>query len=140
MLLNTRKDTCAISLAELGITSVVLTSKQDIEGVMHEFESNPDHIWCGGRGKKYLYKSLKVELQEQDKYFNRNPGLVSSLNQEWTNFCDDCVLLYVLDAYLFNKPFALIHPDSYMANIDKAGINAAFGVIPDLIQGIPVAQ
>jgi len=140
MLLNKPKQTCAISMGEHGITTVVLTSKEDIESTMHEFKTSPDSVWCGGRGKRYLYKSLKKELQALDKYFDSNPALVSAMNQKWTDFCDDCVLLYVLDALLFNKPFALIHPESYVANINKASINATSGAIPDLISGIPVVQ
>lgn len=140
MLLHKPKQTCAISMADFGIKTVVLTSKEDIESTMNEFETSPDSVWCGGRGKRYLYKSLKKELQALDKYFDGNPAYVTAMNQEWTDFCDDCVLLYVLDALLFNKPFALIHPESYMANIDKASINATSGALPDLISGIPLVQ
>lgn len=140
MLLTSHKETCAISLGNHDITTIVLTSKQDIEEVLHEFATSPDYVWCNGQGKHYLHKFLKSELQRQDKYFNSNPSLVNPLNQEWTDFCDDCVLLYVLDAYLFNKPFELIHPDSYAANISKAAINATSGAIPGLIAGIPIKQ
>jgi hypothetical protein len=140
MMLTSHKETCAISLGNHGITTIVLTCKQEIEEVLHEFATSPDHVWCNGKGKLYLHKFLKSELQQQDKFFNSNPSLVNSLNQEWSDFCDDCVLLYVLDAYLFNKPFELIHPDSYMANIAKVTINATSGAVPDLIAGIPIKQ
>lgn len=140
MMLTSHKETCAISLGNHGITTIVLTSKQDIEAVLYEFVNSPDRVWCDGQGKHYLHKSLKLELQRQDKYFNSNPNLVNPFNQEWADFCDDCVLLYVLDAHLFNKPFELIHPDSYAANITKATINATSGAVPDLIAGIPIKQ
>jgi hypothetical protein len=140
MLIKQQKQTCAISMGELGIATVVLTSKEDIEATMHEFTVSPDYVWCNGRGKRYLYKSLKEELQGLDKHFNSNPAYVTAMNQKWTDFCDDCVVLYVLDALLFNKPFLLIHPESYVANIHNAVINATSGGVPDLIPGIPVQQ
>lgn len=135
---NNQKQTCAISMSDLGISTVVMTSIEDIEWIEHQYETQPDSTWHGGRGKRFMHKFLKKDLQAQEVHFNKHPELINEFNEEWTNFCDDCILLFVLDAHLFDKPYQLIHPDSFMKNLNKAGVDATGGVTPDLIPGIPV--
>ena len=135
-----KNEKCAISMIEFGITTAILTSKSGIDEILHELINSPDEKWCDGRGKAYLHGLLKRELIEEDQFFNRYPKLVSRSNQRWVNFCDDCLLLYVLDAYLFEKPFLLIHPASYEYGIQSALAIATDGSKPDLINGIPVLQ
>lgn len=135
---NKTKQSCAISMEAFGISTVVMTTLERIQLVLDQYSIQPDKAWCGGRGKKYLHKSLKAKLVLQDVHFNKHPELVSKYSEEWSNFCEDCILLYVLDAYLFEKPFELIHPESYAQNLSKASIDATGGVIPDLIPGISV--
>ena len=48
----------AVSLAELGINTVVLTPHVNIEKIFKKFENEPDFIWAGGNGKNFLYESL----------------------------------------------------------------------------------
>lgn len=125
-------------MSDLGISTVVMTSIEDIESISDQFETQPDSIWYQGRGKHFMHQFLKKELQAQDAHFSKHPKLVNEFNEEWTNFCEDCVLLFVLDAYLFDKPYQLMHPDSFMKNVKKAAIDASGGITPDLIAGIPV--
>lgn len=100
---------CAISMAEYGLRTTIMTNSREIDEVMQEYKLRPDHYWCGGLGKKYLYQSLKSSLQPKDLHFSRNPMLANPLNHEWTDFCDDCVLLFVLHAHLLGRPILLSH-------------------------------
>lgn len=131
-------DLCAVLMIELGIESVVLTPKSNIDFIMHDLETLPDEAWMGGLGKKNLHSTLKEKLLTQDKFFSKNPHLVKPDNQEWVNFCDDCVILIVLDAYLFNKPILLMHPDAYASAYKDAKVSSTDGSIPVFIDSIPV--
>ena len=137
MFTNNQKQTCAISMSDFGISTIVMTSVEEIEWIAHQYKTQPDSTWRGGRGKRFMHKSLKKELKAQDGHFTKYPELVNQFNEEWTNFCEDCVLLFVLDSHLFNKPYQLIHPDSFMKNLNKAGVDATGGVTPALIPEIP---
>ena len=138
MLTNTKNNACAVSMEEFGIAVVIMTSIDEIETVLDQYTSQPDWIWCQGRGKQYMYESLKTKLQLLDAHFSKHPELVDLENKEWADFCNDCMLLYVLDAFLFDKPFALVHPDSYAQNYRHAAVDTTGGVLPRLIPGIPV--
>jgi hypothetical protein len=48
----------AVSLAELGINTVVLTPHVNIEKIFKKFENEPDFIWADGKGKNFLYGIL----------------------------------------------------------------------------------
>lgn len=138
ILAGKKKQVCAIDLTTFDISTVIVTSIEDIDEVKRQYEVFPDSDWCQGRGKKHLFKMLKKKLKKQDGYFNQNPAEVTALNQEWNDFCEDCLLLYVLDVHLNNKPFALIHPDTFVEKKKDAVFDATSGVVPQLIPGIPV--
>jgi hypothetical protein len=140
MNINKTKQRCAISMESFGISTVVMTSIEKIQWIEDQYNSQPDWTWCDGRGKKYLHESLKAELKLQDSYFNKHSDLVNEQSEEWGDFCEDCILLFVLDALLLNKPYELIHPDTYAANISHAAIDATGGMHPELISDIPVVN
>ena len=137
---KTKLDRCAISMMDFDIKTVLLTSKQQIVEILYEFEMEPDHVWCDGRGKEYMHLFLKKILWAKDQYFNDHPELINLENQDWEDFCDDCVTLYVLDAHLHNKSIKLIHPDVYAIQVQQAQHVATGGIMPDLIEGIPLEQ
>lgn len=134
------KQPCAIALTDFGITTAIITTIEDIEEVTQQFETYPDSAWCEGRGKKYLFKMLKKKLKIQDTYFNKNIEEITALNQTWVDFCDDCLLLFVLDTHLNGKPFRLMHPELFKKLKKDAPFDATSGVDPVLIPGIPIEQ
>ena len=137
---NSSSQMSAISLAELGISMTVLIDMKCIESVWQDFSCKPDHVWFDGKGKKFMHLALKEKLQAQDKLFEASPELANQSNPDWLNFCDDCVILFILDAYLYDKPLVFLHPDSYSEAVNSARINETGGVMPDLIADIPVLQ
>lgn len=128
----------AVTLEDLGISMVVLASNKEINALMRECETTPDSIWCDGRGKLFLREILFLELHKKNQFFDDHPQFADDSNSEWVEFCNDCVLLAVLDAYLCNKPIKLIHPDSYEHGLKFASINATEGLVPGLIEDISV--
>ena len=140
MFTQTKNQPCAVAMSDLGISTVILTDKEEIEQILHEYETAPDHVWCDGRGKRYMYLMLKQVLQCKDKHFNKHPELITQSNQDWVDFCDDCILLFLLDVHLNEKPVQLIHPQSYAEQIQHAQFDATNGQMPVLLDGIPVMQ
>ena len=126
-----------INLQPLGIHTTVLTTIGHIEELMTEFDNQPDKIWCNGLGKQYMYKTLLRELKKQDLYFTKHPNKVKLSNSKWIEFCDDCLILFVLDAFLNGQIVKLMHPDQYKAMVKNTAFEGATGDMPDLIEGIP---
>ena len=127
----------AINLQHLGIKTTVLTTIGEIEELMTEFDSQPDKIWCNGLGKEFMYKRLLRTLKKQDRYFTQNPSKVKAGNPKWIEFCDDCFILFVLDAFRNGQVIKLVHPDQYKKMIQSTIFDGTTGGMPDLIEGIP---
>ena len=128
----------AISLNRLGINTNLLTTIGEIEDTIRDLEDTPDHHWCNGLGKEYLYQKLLRKLRVKDLYFTKNPIKVKPSNPKWKDFCNDCMLLYVLDTLRGDKIFRLIHPTQYR-NMLNEGIylDGTTGRLPDYIKSIP---
>jgi hypothetical protein len=83
---------------------------------------------------------LRKQLLKEDKYFDKNPNAIQRNSERWENFMDDCVLFATLNAFLFDQPVFLVHPQSYEKSIAKAPLNATSGELPTLIDHICVLQ
>ncbi len=137
---STTKAKSAIDMSRYGIGTVVLTEHDGLDRMMLEFATKPDEIWCDGRGKKYLHKMLRKQLLKEDKYFDKNPVAIQRNSKRWLNFLDDCVVFATLNAFLFDQPVFLVHPQSYENSIAKSPHNATSGELPTLFEDIPVLQ
>jgi hypothetical protein len=126
-----------ISLVKLGIDTQILTTVGEIEDTKKELEETPDHYWCNGLGKDYLYKILLRKLKVKDVYFNKNPAKVKPSNPKWIDFCNDCLLLYVLDIMFSDGVFQLVHPAQYREMIKVTKYDGTTGGLPDYIDNIP---
>jgi hypothetical protein len=123
-----------------GIKTIVMTTQSCLEWHMNEYRTCKDELFLKGLGKKGLLKRLEYLLPLEDKYFDDNPHLAVSSNQRWKNFCDDCVILATLSAYLNNSRVALIHPDSFNPS---EGLNSKYEMPkkrPTFIEGIEIQQ
>jgi hypothetical protein len=131
----------AIDMEQYGIDSVVLTTSAELEKLIDDLKSLPDSHWAGGQGKQYMLTTLCANLPQQDAFFNQHLAAITSDNQRWKNFCDDCVILAALNVVLHKRPIHLLHPDSFKQLRDRSLKDAAGSVsaIP-LIPGIPVVQ
>ena len=130
----------AIDMSRYGIGTVVLTEHEGLEEMMRDYASKPDEIWCEGRGKKYLHKMLRKKLSKEDKYFDKNPKAIQRNSERWDNFMDDCIIYATLNAFLFDEPLYLVHPQSYEKAIAIAPLNATSGEMPTLIENVVVLQ
>ncbi len=137
---TTNKAMSAVDMSTYGIGTVVLTEHEGLEKMMREYATQPDEIWCDGRGKKYLHKVLRKQLLKEDQYFDKNPNAIQRNSERWENFMDDCVLFATLNAFLFGQPVFLVHPQSYEKSIAKAPVNATSGGLPTLIDDIFIIQ
>ena len=137
---STTKAKSAIDMSRYGIGTVVLTEHDGLDRMMLEFATKPDDIWCEGRGKKYLHKMLRKQLLKEDKYFDKNPKAIQRNSERWINFLDDCVLFATLNAFLFDEPVFLVHPQSYEKSIAKSLYNATSGELTTLFEDILVVQ
>ena len=137
---STTKAKSAIDMSRYGIGTVVLTEHDGLDRMMLEFATKPDDIWCEGRGKKYLHKMLRKQLLKEDKYFDKNPKAIQRNSERWINFLDDCLVFATLNAFLFNQPVFLVHPQSYEKSIAKSLYNATSGELPTLFEDILVVQ
>ena len=137
---STTQAKSAIDMSRYGISTVVLTEHDCLDRMMLEFATKPDDIWCEGRGKKYLHKILRKQLLKEDKYFDKNPKAIQRNSERWINFLDDCLVFATLNAFLFNQPVFLVHPQSYEKSIAKSLYNATSGELPTLFEDILVVQ
>jgi hypothetical protein len=138
---NSKTKYSAISMAELGIDSVVLTPHENLEKILVEFNNEPDFIWAGGKGKKFLYESLYETLKHEDSVFTATPSITKENPKRWVNFMDDCVIFAVLHSVLTDQPIKLIHPSCF-TNSDKKKliIDTSEGIIPDYFEPTPCYQ
>ena len=60
---------------------------------------------------------------------------MTTKNQRWTDFCDDCVIFATLSSYLFDTPIHFIHPSVYEEFLGGS-INIAPPQRPSVIDGI----
>ena len=130
----------AINLVHLGINTVVLTTVGEIDEMMEEFITTPDRSWCNGLGKEYLFNMLMRKLKVKDEYFTNNPKKIKPSNPKWVDFCNDCLILFTLDAALNGNVVRLVHPDQYKKFIKNTTYNGTTGAMPDYIEGIPSMQ
>ena len=132
----TNKVMSAVDMRIYGIDTVVLTEHEELERMMREYASKPDEIWCDGRGKKYLHKFLRKKLVKENRHFDKNPKEIQRNSKRWANYMDDCVIFATLNAFLFDQPVYLVHPQSYSNLIAEAPVNATAGELPTLIEDI----
>ena len=129
-------------MAELGIVSVVLTPHENLEKILVEFKNEPDFIWAGGKGKKFLFESLYETLKHEDSVFTATPSIAKENPKRWVNFMDDCVIFAVLHSVVKGQPLRLLHPSCF-TNPEpkmKLSIDMTEGLIPDLFSSIPCYQ
>jgi hypothetical protein len=129
----------AISLVKLGFNTHILTTIGEIEDIIKTIEETPNHYWCNGLGIDYFYKIMLRKLKVKDVYFNKNPAKVKPSNPKWIDFCNDCLILYVLDTMRGDKVFRLVHPTQYREMIKVTKYNGTTGRLPDYIENIPTA-
>lgn len=125
---NVCKEICAISLFDFGLSTIVLTSHEDIAELVSEYQH------CSGKGwsnveVEEVYQILFAELRRLEIFFNSNPKLVDKQNPDWINYCDGCLAVYVLDAFLTNKQFNILHPQSYAKLLNNGAIDATSGLV-----------
>jgi hypothetical protein len=122
-------------MAPFGLSTIVMASQSNLEWHMNKYRTQKDESFLKG-----LLKRLEYSLPLEDKFFDSNPHLAVSSNQRWKNFCDDCVILATLSAYLNNSRVVLIHPDSYNPS---EGLNTQYEMPkrrPTFIEGIEIQQ
>ena len=127
----------ALLMSSFGINTVVMTQHSKMDWYLNEYLTQPDSLFGGGLGKKELLRRLEYLLPKEDQYFDFHPDQAITTNQRWVNFCEDCIVLATLAAFLEEKNILLIHPDSYKSN---TGINSKYEKYedkPTLIPGIP---
>ena len=124
-----------VYMAPFGLSTIVMASQSNLEWHMNKYRTQKDESFLKG-----LLKRLEYSLPLEDKFFDYNPHLAVSSNQRWKNFCDDCVILATLSAYLNNSRVVLIHPDSYNPS---EGLNTQYEMPkkrPTFIEGIEIQQ
>lgn len=122
-----------VYMAPFGLSTIVMASQSNLEWHMNKYRTQKDESFLKG-----LLKRLEYSLPLEDKFFDSNPHLAVSSNQRWKNFCDDCVILATLSAYLNNSRVALIHPDSFNPS---EGLNSKYEMPkkrPTFIEGIEI--
>lgn len=127
----------ALSMTSFGINTVVITKHTRFDWYLNEYATQKDKKFGGGLGKKELLKRLEQLLPVEDKYFDLNPDQAVSTNQRWLDFCEDCIILATLSAFLKNKKIYLLHPESFNPN---RGLNSQYEKIESeltYIQEIP---
>lgn len=138
--MNSKNIYHGVYMMPFGISTVVMATQSCLEWHMNEYRNQPDNLFCEGLGKRVLLKRLEYLLPIEDKYFDSNPNLAVSENQRWKDFCDDCVILATLSAFLNNSSVVLIHPNSY--NPSK-GLNSKYEMPkrrPTFVQDIEIQR
>lgn len=138
MLTKVQKQLSAVSMTQYGINMCVLTEHNGLEQARIDFETKPDSIWMGGKGKEFLHKVLKERLLKEDAYFTKHPKQADVRNQRWSDFCDDCVNFAVLASVLYGTPVHLVHPSRYGTVLQNQTPNGTRGEKPTLFADIPV--
>ena len=125
-------------MLHFGIRTNVLAQHSRIGWYLNEYKTQPDKKFGGGLGKMELLKILKYQLPLVDGYFDSNPHLATSANPRWQDFCEDCLVLATLSAFLNDEQIILIHPDAYKPT---EGLNSRYEKIdqkPSLIKGFDI--
>lgn len=136
MLFKKKSPLSAVSMAQYGINTAVLTEHKILDEIRLMFESADDSDWMGGRGKKYLHRWLKANLLKEDKYFTKHTEEADVKNERWANFCDDCVNFAVLTLVLYETPIHLVHPSQFGTTIQNSTPKGTRGEKPSLINGV----
>ena len=127
----------ALLMSSFGINTVVMTKHSKMDWYLNEYLVQPDSRFGCGLGKKELLRRLEYLLPKEDKYFDSHPNQAVGTNQRWVDFCEDCIVLATLAAFLKKKNILLIHPDAYKPH---TGVNSQYEKIedhPTLISEIP---
>ena len=127
----------ALLMSSFGINTAVLVKHSRINWYLNEYLTQADKRFGGGLGKKELLRRLEYLLPKEDKYFDSHPNEAVRTNERWVDFCEDCIVLATLAAFLTKKNILLIHPDAYAPH---TGLNSQYEKIevkPTFIQEIP---
>ncbi len=135
-----KKTLSALTMQQYGINSVILFNHSELEELIEEYENTNDAVWCGGRGKKYMFELIKKNLTKEDKYFNKHKNQAVIGNDRWENFCNDCLILTALGAHLYDNNIILMHPQSYAENFPTSAVRSTNGAMPTLMNDIPILQ
>ena len=90
----------AIDMSIYGLSTVVLTTQENIDAMKFEFMNNPRRISKWNKVKKELLIYLEFVILNEDRYFSLSKTVRKEDEQRWADFLEDCVNYSCLHSHL----------------------------------------
>lgn len=97
---NVKTKKCAIDMTGYGLAVIVQTTREQILSCVHEFATQPDEKFGGGRGKDALLEYLGHSLMMEDDFFHESGFHQLEYPRRWQDYIDDCLVFACLHSYL----------------------------------------
>lgn len=99
-----------LDMTPYGLTTQVLTPKNDFEELIRNMVFTPEIFWDDEVDKTKEFAFLRGWLLKTDQYFNTHPNEVTMQNLKWQQFCDECVFYAAMNTALLARPAPLLDP------------------------------
>jgi len=90
----------AIDMSIYGLSTVVLTTQENLDAMKFEFTNNPRKISKWNKVKKELLSYLEFVILNEDRYFSFSKTVRKEDEQRWADFLEDCVNYSCLHSHL----------------------------------------
>jgi hypothetical protein len=90
----------AIDMSIYGLSTVVLTTQENLDAMKFEFTNNPRKISKWNKVKKELLSYLEFVILNEDRYFSLSKTVRKEDEQRWADFLEDCVNYSCLHSHL----------------------------------------
>jgi hypothetical protein len=90
----------AIDMSIYGLSTVVLTTQENLDAMKFEFTNNPRKISKWNKVKKELLIYLEFVIHNEDRYFSLSKTVRKEDEQRWADFLEDCVNYSCLHSHL----------------------------------------
>ena len=89
-----------INMNRFGLSYTVPTDLEQVNDLLHQFDSEPDESFGGGKGKAWLCEQMEGRLSVEDDYFAEDTLRQIEEPERWRAFLTACVAYACLVCYL----------------------------------------
>ena len=97
----------SIDMSRFGFSFNVPTDIEQVNEILHSFDTEPDEYFCEGQGKRALLVFMDDFLSGVDDYFAEDTVRQVEEPERWNFFLNTCVAYACLSTYLNDTALAL---------------------------------
>jgi hypothetical protein len=90
----------SIDLSRFRFSVNVPTDIEQVNEILHSFDSGPDEYFCDGAGKRAMFADMDIFVCSEDDYFTEDTLGKAEKTQRWYFFLNTCVSYACLSTYL----------------------------------------